>query len=48
MSISLLPELKIPLKVPDQTLIGFTMSFGKPEVSYARSVQYEPLVRIVE
>lgn len=48
MSISLLPELKIPLKVPDQTLIGFTMSFGKPEVSYARSVQYEPLVRIVD
>lgn len=48
MSISLLPELKIPLKVPDQTLIGFTMSFGKPEVSYARSVQYEPLIRIVE
>ncbi len=48
MSISLLPELKIPLKVPEQTLIGFTMSFGKPEVSYARSVQYEPLVRIVE
>lgn len=48
MSISLLPELKIPLKVPDQTLIGFTMSFGKPEVSYARSVQYDPLVRIVE
>lgn len=48
MSISLLPKLKIPLKVPDQTLIGFTMSFGKPEVSYARSVQYEPLIRIVE
>jgi nitroreductase len=48
MSISLLPELKIPLKIPDQNLIGFTMSFGKPEVSYARSVQYEPLVRIVE
>lgn len=48
MSISLLPELKIPLKIPDQTLIGFTMSFGKPEVSYARSVQYEPLIRIVE
>ncbi len=48
MSITLLPELKIPLKVPEQTLIGFTMSFGKPEVSYARSVQYEPLIRVVE
>ena len=48
MSITLLPELKIPLKIPEETLIGFTMSFGKPEVSYTRSVQYEPVIRVVE
>ncbi|MGI9538472.1 MAG: nitroreductase family protein [Desulfocapsaceae bacterium] len=48
MSIGLLPELKIPLKIPEQTLLAFTMSFGKPEVSYTRSVQYETLIRVID
>ena len=48
MSVTLLPELKVPLKIPEDNLLVFTMSFGKPEVSYARSVQYDPLIRMIE
>lgn len=48
MSITLLPELKIPLNIPENNLLAFTMSFGKPEVSYTRSVQYEPEIRFLD
>ena len=47
MSLTLLPELKIPLLIPDEDLIAFTMTFGKPAVTYARSVQYSPQIRVV-
>lgn len=48
MAITLLPELKTVLKIPDNQLVVFAMTFGKPEVSYARTVQYEPEIRVVE
>ncbi len=48
MSITLLPELKIPLQIPEDNLLAFTMSFGKPEVSYSRSAQYQPVIRVVD
>ena len=48
MSITLLPELKIPLQIPEDNLLVFTMSFGRPEVIYTRSAQYEPVIRVVD
>lgn len=48
MSLTLLPDLKISLQIPDDNLIAFTMSFGKPAVIYTRSVQYEPVIRVVD
>ena len=48
MAITLLPELQIPLKIPENHLVTFTMTFGKPEMRYARTVQYEPEIRVVE
>ena len=48
MSLTLLPELKIPLQIPEDNLLAFTMSFGKPAVAYSRSVQHEPVIRVVE
>jgi nitroreductase/NAD-dependent dihydropyrimidine dehydrogenase PreA subunit len=48
MSLTLLPDLKNLLQIPDDNLVAFTMSFGKPAVSYARSVQYEPVIRVVD
>jgi ferredoxin len=48
MSLTLLPELKSSLQIPDDNLIAFTMSFGKPAVTYARSVQYMPQIRVVD
>lgn len=48
MAITLLPELKVSLKIPEDSLVAFTMSFGKPEVNYARSVQYKPVIRVVD
>jgi ferredoxin len=48
MSLTLLPELKIALQIPDDNLIAFTMSFGKPAVNYARCVQYSPQIRVVD
>ena len=48
MSITLLPELKVPLNIPEDNLLVFTMSFGKPAVNYARCVQYSPQIRVVD
>lgn len=48
MAITLLPELRIPLKIPEDHRVVFAMSFGKPDVSYARAAQYEPVIRTVE
>ena len=48
MSLTLLPELRISLQIPEDNLIAFTMSFGKPAVVYARSVQYAPQIRVVD
>ena len=49
MAVSLIPELPTALNVPDGNLIVFTMSFGRPEVSYTRGAQYETIpIRIVE
>lgn len=48
MALTLLPDLKNSLQIPDDNLIAFTMSFGKPAVTYTRSAQYEPVIRVVD
>jgi nitroreductase len=40
MSLNLIPELRELLSIPPEHVIGFTMSFGKPVVTYHRTVQY--------
>ena len=48
MSLTLLPDLKVSLQVPENNLVAFTMSFGRPAATYTRSVQYEPVIRVVD
>lgn len=38
----LLPETRATLGIPADHLIGYAMSFGKPAVQYARTVQHSP------
>lgn len=38
----ILPEFKTRLGIPEDHIIGYAMAFGKPAVSYARTVQHEP------
>lgn len=38
----LLPETRKRLGIPDDHLIGYAMSFGKPAVHFARTVQHGP------
>ena len=38
----LLPEFKIRLGIPEDHVIGYTMAFGKPAVTYSRTTQHEP------
>lgn len=40
----LLPETRQTLGIPDDHLIGYAMAFGKPAVSYARTVQHGPAI----
>lgn len=40
----LLPETRRTLGIPDDHLIGYVMAFGKPAVSYARTVQHRPAI----
>lgn len=42
MAMALVPEFRNMLAIPDGDLVGFVMSFGKPDVSYVRTVQYDP------
>lgn len=47
MAITLVPDLRVALKIPDNHQVVFTMCFGKPAVSYARCPQYEVNIKIV-
>ena len=38
----LLPEFRARLGIPEDHLFGYAMMFGKPAVSYARTVRHEP------
>jgi nitroreductase/NAD-dependent dihydropyrimidine dehydrogenase PreA subunit len=38
----LIPELRVKLGVPEDHLIGYVMAFGRPAISYRRSVQHPP------
>lgn len=38
----LLPESRVRLGIPEDHLVGCAMAFGKPAVSYARTVQHTP------
>jgi nitroreductase len=38
----LLPETRARLGIPADHLVGYAMSFGKPAVQYARTVQHTP------
>lgn len=42
MALALLPDLTQQLGIPDDHLVGFAMAFGKPAVTYARTVQRGP------
>ncbi len=48
MALTLLPQLRVPLKIPGDHRVVFAMSFGKPDVRYMRAAQYEPVIRTVE
>ncbi len=48
MVMTLIPELRTPLKIPEDDQVVFAMSFGKPDVNYARAAQYEPVIRVVD
>jgi hypothetical protein len=48
MALNLLPELRTVLEVPEGSRVAFVMSFGKPAVRYARSAQYEPVIRSID
>lgn len=47
-AIRMLPEVRTALGIPDNNRVAFAMSFGWPDVSYARSVQYAPQLRIID
>lgn len=47
MAISLVPDLRVELKIPDNHQVIFAMCFGKPDISYARCPQYETDIRRV-
>ncbi len=47
-AIRLLPDVRAALTIPEDNRVAFAMSFGWPDVSYARSVQYAPQLRIIE
>lgn len=47
MAITLVPELRVVLKIPDNHLVIFAMCFGKPDISYARCPQYDAEIQIV-
>lgn len=40
----LLPEFRTRLGLPEDHLFGYAMMFGKPAVSYARTVRHEPAI----
>jgi nitroreductase/NAD-dependent dihydropyrimidine dehydrogenase PreA subunit len=40
----LLPETRQRLDIPDDHIIGYAMAFGKPAVSYTRTVQHGPAI----
>ncbi|NTV17364.1 MAG: 4Fe-4S binding protein [Chlorobiaceae bacterium] len=40
----LLPEIRQRLDIPDDHLFGYVMTFGMPEVHYARTVQHGPAI----
>jgi nitroreductase/NAD-dependent dihydropyrimidine dehydrogenase PreA subunit len=40
----LLPETRQHLGIPDDHMFGYVMSFGMPEVHYARTVQHGPAI----
>jgi len=49
MTMSLVPELRQMLRIPNDHLIGYFMSFGKPAAIYARTVQYrKPLINQID
>ncbi|MEJ2057869.1 MAG: nitroreductase family protein [Desulfofustis sp.] len=48
MALKLLPDVRTALRIPEDNGVAFTMSLGWPEVSYARSVQYEAQLRIID
>ncbi len=48
MALNLLPDMQTALEVPEGSRVAFTMSFGWPDVSYARSAQYEPVIRSID
>jgi Fe-S-cluster-containing hydrogenase component 2 len=48
MALKLLPDVRTALRIPEDNWVAFTMSFGWPDVSYARSVQYEAQLRIID
>jgi hypothetical protein len=47
MALNLLPDMQTELQIPEGSRVAFTMSFGWPAVSYARSAQYEPVIRSI-
>ena len=48
MSLNLIPELRTQLAIPEDHVVGFAMIFGRPAMTYARSVQYPaPLIRSI-
>jgi ferredoxin len=49
MSLNLVPELRTMLTIPEDHVVGFAMSFGRPAMTYTRSVQYpQPLINRIE
>ena len=40
----LLPEFRARLGIPEDHIFGYAMMFGKPAVSYARTVRHEPAI----
>ena len=49
MSLNLIPDLRSRLATPEEHVVGFAMSFGRPAVTYVRSAQYPaPLIRSID
>lgn len=47
-AIRLLPEVRAALGIGEDNRVAFAMSFGWPDVRYARSVQYTPQLTIID